>query len=170
MTKRDINETVKRISDEIEVLRDQATKRGLAFSSPTTEQLEKKLKSSQTPFINGMSWVSRAPAASSFFYDIYVYNPDPNPYYNLFAYFFFGPANMVSDVGTALLSVDQRLYRAFKRFPYIFPNSSGVVEFNYNFPTGIPLGLYMGNGFIFQPDYHDVGSYMDRGCIDVEIY
>jgi hypothetical protein len=98
-----------------------------------------------------------------------VYNPDPTFYANLFAYFFFGPADIVPDIGTALLTVDQRLYRGFAQFPYISSGSTSRVEFNYNFPSGIPLGMYVGNGFIFNRDHHGANSYIDRTSIDVEI-
>jgi hypothetical protein len=51
VTDKDINNILKKLLDEIDVLRNQARNRGLAFSSPTAEQLEKKLKSAHTPFI-----------------------------------------------------------------------------------------------------------------------
>jgi hypothetical protein len=162
-------EKLKKLLEEIEILRQQATRRGLSFSSPTTKQLEKKLKSTHTPFISGMSWNHIGSAISTFPYYIYVYNPDPDTYSNLFAYFFFGPANMVQDVGTALHSIDERLYRGFAEFPSVSSGSTTSVQFNYRFPSGTPLGLYMGNSFVFMRDYHDVGIYIDRGCINVEI-
>jgi hypothetical protein len=56
------------------------------------------------------AWSGYGSAIGSFVSEIYVHNPDPNSYQFLFAYFFFGPANMIQDVGTALLSADQRLY------------------------------------------------------------
>jgi len=157
------------VLEEIEILRQQATRRGLAFSSPTTEQLEKKLGSKHTPFISGMSWTGWGSAISNFNYYIYVYNPDADSYGELFAYFFFGPANMVQDVGTALLSIDERLYRGFANFPGVSSDSTTSVQFSYRFPRDIPLGLYLGNSFVFMRDYHDVGIYIDRGCINVEI-
>jgi hypothetical protein len=169
MTDKDINNTLKKLSDEIDVLRNQARNKGLAFSSPTAEQLEKKLKSAHTPFIYSMAWTSSGSAIGPFTYYVYVTNPDPNAYFDLFAYFFFGPANMVPDVGTALLSVDERLPRMFASFPYMSPGSNGSVQFNYKFSSGIPAGLYMGNAFIFLREVHDVGAYADRGCINVEI-
>ena len=77
---------------------------------------------------------------------------------------------MIPDVGTALLSVDARLPTMYAQFPYISPGSSdGLVEFNYRFPSGIPLGLYMGNGFVFLRSFNDVGNYVDRTGIYVEI-
>jgi hypothetical protein len=169
MADRDIQETIRRLSDEIEASRAQARNRGLAFSSPTTEELERELASSHTPVITAQAWVSRAPASSSFYYSVTVYNPDPNFYSNLFAYFFFGPADMIVDIGIALLSADQRLYRGFAQFPYIQSGSSGRVEFNYNFPAGIPLGMYVGNAFIFDRNRHGADSYKTRTSINVEI-
>jgi hypothetical protein len=141
-----IEDSIKRLTEKIAVLKDQATQKGLAFNSLTPEQLEKKLRSTQTPFITATTWTSRGPAFSSFYFSININNPDPIAYFDLFAYFFFGPANMIADVGTALLSVDERLPKIYAQFPYISAGSSdGLVEFNYRFPSGIPLGLYMGN-------------------------
>ena len=147
---------IKKLSDQIEVLKEQAINQGLAFHALTSKELEKRLKSSHTPFIYASSWSSRNSSTSSFFYSITVYNPDPNFYARLCAYFFFGPADMIVDIDTALLSADQRLYRGFKQFPLIASNSSSTVEFNYKFPTDLPLGLYIGNSFIF--DHEDLGA------------
>jgi hypothetical protein len=150
VTDKDINNILKKLLDEIDVLRNQARNRGLAFSSPTAEQLEKKLKSAHTPFIYSIaSTPSGSTGFNTFIFEAYANNPDPNPYFDLFAYFFFGPANMVPDVGTALLSVDERLPKMFAKFPYMSPGSNGSVLFNYKFPIGIPPGRYMANMFIF---------------------
>jgi hypothetical protein len=60
MEKRDIEQIIRRLSDEIEVLRAQARNKGLAFYSLTAEELKNKLTSSQTPFITAMSCKSRS--------------------------------------------------------------------------------------------------------------
>jgi hypothetical protein len=165
----DIKDRLKRLLDEIEVLRNQAREKGRAFSAPTAEHIEKKLTSAHTPFIYSNSWTPIGSPGNTFAYDITVNNPDPNGYYNLYAYVFFGPANMVPDVGTALLTVDERLFRGFARFPYMSPGSNGTVLFNYTFPRFIPLGTYIGNAFIFLQNFHDVGTYADRASIYVEL-
>jgi len=171
MERRDIEETVRKLSDEIEILGRKARGKGLAFHSLSTKEIERKLTSSQTPFITSMAWTSRGVATSSFYYSITVYNPDTTPpfYADLFAYFFFGPADMVPDVGTALLTTDQRLYRGFAQFPYMPSGTSGDVEFNYYFPSGVPLGMYVGNAFIFNRNNHGDNSHIDRTSISVEI-
>jgi hypothetical protein len=76
---------------------------------------------------------------------------------------------MVPDVGTALVTVDERLFRMFARFPYMSPGSNGTVQFSYTFPSGIPLGTYIGNAFVFSQSFHDVGTYADRASIYVEL-
>lgn len=169
MADKDIKDTLKRLLDEIEVLRNQARDKGLAFSAPSAEHIEKKLTSAHTPFIYTTSWTSTGSPGNTFHYGISVNNPDPNAYYYLYAYFFFGPSNMVPDVGTALLIVDERLFRMFARFPYMSPGSNGTVQFSYTFPSGIPLGTYIGNAFIFSQDFHDVGTYADRASMYVEL-
>jgi hypothetical protein len=162
-------EKLKKLSEEIEMLRKHATKQRLAFSSPTTEQLKKKLESTHTPFIISQSWTDVGSAIGTFLYQLNIYNPDPDSHDNLYAYFFFGPANMVQDVGTALHSVDETLYRGFVEFPPVSPDSYTYIIFNYRFPSSTPAGLYIGNSFIFIREPHDVGIYIDRGCIYVRI-
>jgi hypothetical protein len=169
MADEDIKDRLKRLLDEIEVLRNQARDKGLAFSAPTAEHIEKKLRSAHTPFIYTTSFTPTGSPGNTFHYAISVNNPDPNGYYSLYAYFFFGPANMVPDVGTALLTVDERLFRAFARFPYMSPGSNGTVQFSYKFPIWIPLGTYIGNAFIFSQNFHDVGTYADRASMYVEL-
>lgn len=169
MTNKDVNNILKKLLDEIDVLRTQARNRGLAFSSPTTEQLEKKLKSGNTPIIISMAWSPSGSIFNTFIFEVYVTNPDPNPYDDLFAYFFFGPANMISDVGTALVSVDERFSAMYAKFPFMPPGSNGLVRFNYKLPIGTTPGIYLGNTFIFLLDRFDVGAYATRGCMPIEI-
>lgn len=169
MEEEQINNAMEKLYKEIEVLKEQTIKRGLAFSSPTREQLKKKLRSTHTPFISGQSWKSIGYPLDTFKYIIYVHNPDPNQYFNFYAYFFFGPANLIPDIGTALLSAENRLNRMFAEFPGFNPDSTEYVQFNYKFPSGTPPGLYLGNSFIFMMDQHDVGTYIDRGCIYVTV-
>ncbi len=162
-------DTIKKISEHIEILREQATRKGLAFSSPTTEQLERKLKSTHTPFIVSQNWTPNGPAGGTFLYQLAVYNPDPDSYQNLYVYFFFGPANMVQDVGMALLSVDETLYRGFVEFPPVSSGSYTYITLNYTFPNSVPVGLYTGNSFVFMWEPLDVGKYIERGSIHVQI-
>jgi hypothetical protein len=171
MADRDIKNTLKKLLEETEVLRNQARDRGLAFASPSSEQLEKKLRSSSShsPFIMGMAYTGYGSPTDPFSFGIYVHNPDNFLYYSLFAYFFFGPANMISNISTSLLSVDERLFRMFARFPFIYPGTGGAVNFNYKFPSGTQLGVYMGNAFIFTHEFFDVSTYADRGSIYVTI-
>jgi hypothetical protein len=170
VTDKNIKDTVRKLLDEIEVLRIQAWNKGLAFSSLTAEQLEKKLKSTHTPSIYGLVWTGSGSASSTFYCEFHVYNPGPDTYYSLYAYFFFGPANMIPSVDTALLSVDERLFRMFAKFPNMSPSSNGSVQFKYSFPSGSTLGMYMGNAFLLLRSSHDVGAYLDRASIDVEIW
>jgi hypothetical protein len=166
---RDLQNALKRLTDEIQILKEQAARRGLAFTSPTTEQLEKKVRSRNTPFIYGIGWTSTGPVTGNFICQVFVNNPDSYDYYYLYVYFFFGPANIIPDVSTALLSIDQRLYRGFAQIPYLSSGSTDSVQFNYNFPSGIPLGFYMSNVFLFKEEHFGVSPFLDRGGVEVEV-
>jgi len=75
---------------------------------------------------------------------------------------------MISDPATALLVVDERLFRGYMQFPPISSGAASRVVFNYNFPRGIPLGSYIGNVFIFERIV-PVSPIYDRYTIDVEV-
>lgn len=81
----------------------------------------------------------------------------------------FGPANMIADSATALLAIDERLYRGYMLFPPISPNANSRVVFNYNFPSGIPLCSYIGNAFIFEHHLGVLNPIYDRISIAVEV-
>ena len=142
-------DSIEKISDEIEAFRKESAERGLVFYSLTPEQVLEKLRSSTTPFIDSISYTSRSSAGIPFIFQIDVRNPDSTYHDGVFAYLFFGPATMIPDPSTALLSVDERLYRGYAKFPIICPNATSRVVFNYTFPIEIPLGFYIGNVFIF---------------------
>ncbi|HKG88808.1 MAG TPA: hypothetical protein VKA95_10810 [Nitrososphaeraceae archaeon] len=76
---------------------------------------------------------------------------------------------MVQDVGTALHSVDETLYRGFVEFPPVSSGSYTYIIFNYRFPSSTAVSLYIGNSFVFMREPIGVGISIDRGCIYVRI-
>jgi hypothetical protein len=167
--KKEINEHLRKILEDIKVRRKKADKKGLKFASLTEEQLRKKLKSLKTPFISFITWKYIGPVSSNFTLDITIYNPDPGPHYRVTAYAFFGPANTISDVGLALISADPELNRMFAQIDQLNSGITGTFSFNFRFPTGTQLGLHLINGFIFVPNPFDLGDFIDRTCVDMTI-
>jgi len=85
---------------------------------------------------------------------------------------FVGPANLVPDVGDALSAVDARFPRLI--MPRVFGLSLAAgatqsVSFSISVPTAIERSNYLGNAILFQGNYHDVGSYLDRGLFVFEV-
>jgi hypothetical protein len=106
--------------------------------------------------------------SDTFVVQIGVIKRDTPIRYYVFAYFFVGPSSMISDSATALLAVDERLCRGYMQFPPISPGATSRVVFNYDFPSGIPLGSYIGNVFIFERIV-PVSPIYDRYSIGVEV-
>jgi hypothetical protein len=91
-------------------------------------------------------------------------------YYPLFVSIFFGAANFLDDIAEALSGRDDR-------WPYLstppFSLAAGATTnktFNYTIPTGIFVSTYLGNSVVWRGEYHDKGSYFDRGLFDVSVH
>jgi hypothetical protein len=162
----DEKEELKKALEEIEFLKEQARAEGRSFSAPSEEELKKKIKRTNTPYISGQGW-SHGPPGTTITYTVYIRNPDPTSAY-LNAYVFFGPANLVSDAGEALGLADTRFPRLGARSIYIAPGSSTNVSFSITIPS-VASSTYFGNCFVFKGSYHDIGSYIDRGFFPVNV-
>ena len=88
MEENEIKTTLKKLSEEIELAREEARKKGFAFTSRTVEQLEKKLRSVNTPFIIWIGWRDQGQITDIFSHDINVFNPDPYDHYFIFIFIF----------------------------------------------------------------------------------
>jgi hypothetical protein len=158
-------EYAKRLLNEIDRQRQEAERQGLNFTAPTAEQLKKKLASTESPMIVSQSWDVVAPGGT-FTYGVEVNNPDPVRWHSLYVHVFVGLANLVRNVGDAISAVDPRFPRlTLPRFGglSLAPEATQSVRFSITVPTSIEESNYLGNAILFQGDYHDVGSYLDRG-------
>ena len=132
---------VDQLKKQIASLKEQAQQQGLAFSSIEEEQLIKKVKgeTSKSPFIYAQSWSGGATLGGNVYYNVYVRNPDPNPYNPFCVTIFFGLGNF--------FAIDQGWIGRDKRWPEIssdstyFPsNSDRNFSFNFTVPSSLPLG------------------------------
>jgi hypothetical protein len=166
-----VKNEVRRRAEEIELLKQQAQQQGLAFSAPSKEQLDKKIRgeSADSPYIYAMSWTSGTPLGGPAYYQVWMSNPDPTSYYPVFVSVFFGVANFFDSIADGVIGRDQR-------WPYLnsapFSIASGgtaTQTFNYPTPVSVPRSTYLGNAVVWVGDYHDQGRYFDRGLFHVTL-
>ncbi len=168
MSKKKYDEKVelKKALEEIEFLREQARAEGFSFSAPSEEELKKKIRRTNSPYITGQGWSHGSPG-STISYRVSIRNPDPtNTYVN--AYVFFGPANLVAEAGDALKLHDTRFPRLGAWNIYVTAGSTVNATFSIKIPD-VESSVYFGNCFVFRGSYHDIGSYLDRGFFPVKV-
>jgi hypothetical protein len=165
-------EFANRLLEEIDLQRQEAERQGLNFTAPTEEQLKKKLAAAQSPMIGFQAWSGSVSAPGTINYTVGIGNPDPVQWVWLFGHVFVGPANIVRDVGHALLAVDTRFPRL--TMPEVFgltlaAGQSQSLSFSLTVPGDVERSNYLGNTFLFQSRWHDVGQYLDRSHFVFEV-
>ena len=155
----------KNVRDEIEKQR-KANKHE-HFHGISDEELEKKLSSIESPFINWTSFGS-APPGGTVSMSAGVYNPDPVTQSFLFLHGFSGSGNAVpaTDIGSYLLNVDTRFNRLTQP-PWIGlslapSTSSSALNFALKIPATIDKGPYIWNFALLQLAIFGVGKVFDR--------
>jgi hypothetical protein len=170
-SEKEVKDEVQRRLEEIGHLKEHAQQQGLAFSSATEEQLAKKIRgeTAKSPYIYSQSWTSGTTSGSAASYRVWVANPDPTAYFPVYVTVFFGLANFFDDLSEALDARDGRW--PYLSSPRTFLTAGGTMSpvFNYTTPTGVPAGTYLGNAVLWAGDWHDRGTYFDRGLFDVAL-
>jgi hypothetical protein len=167
----EVTREVQRRLEEIEHLREQAQQQGLAFSSPTEEQLTRKIKAEtgRSPYIYAQAWTSAATPGSAASYYVYAANSDPLAYFPVYVTIFFGLANFFDDLAEALDARDRRWPYVSSARTYLAAGTAMNTVFNFTTPTGIAFGTYLGNSILWRGEWHDQGTYFDRGLFDVAL-
>ena len=135
------------------------------FTAITAEALEKKFKRVNSPMIVSQGWNSTTPGGT-INYNLGIYNPDPGEAIWLFAHVWVGSGNVVPDPGAFLLNVDSRFPRITQpKFEglHIAPGASVTLPFSFTVPTNVEKTNYLGNSCLMTFNWHDVGTYLDRG-------
>jgi hypothetical protein len=168
---RDVKEELDRRLEEIELLRQQAQQQGLAFSAPTKEQLEKKIRgeTSNSPYITSMAWTSGAPRGSAATFQVNFSNPDASGYYPVFASVFFGVANFFDNIADGFIGRDDRWPYLSSPPTNLSSGATGSASFNYTTPSVVAPSTYLGNVVLWRCEFHDKGVYFDRGGIYVTL-
>jgi hypothetical protein len=168
---REVKAELERRLEEIELLRQQAQQQGLAFSAPTTEQLEKKIRGegADSPYIYSMSWTSGTTPGSPAYFQVWISNPDGAGYYPVFVSVFFGVANFFENVADGFIARDDR-WPYLSSPPFSLTSmATGTQSFNYTTPSAVLRSTYLGNAVVWRGDFHDKGVYFDRGMFYVTL-
>lgn len=171
MEEKEIKNTLKKLSDKIELAKKEAKNKGFSFVSRTRKELEEKLRSVNTPFIGIMAWKGVGHISDTFTHEIGVFNPDPVFATRLVGHLSFGPASLIANNNTALLSAYANFPRLYQEYPAIPSGDLKYIIFNYHFPiTTVTLSpLHLGNVLIFKNSTFETGSIIDRACTPVRI-
>jgi hypothetical protein len=131
----------------------------------TAEEVEKKLKRVNSPMIISQAW-NDAAAGGTVNYNLGIFNPDPVQSMWLFAHVWVGSGNVDATVGTFLSNVDTRFPRLTQpNFDglTLAAGASATLSFALKVPSGMDKTEYLGNSCLMQLNWHDVGTYLDRG-------
>jgi hypothetical protein len=162
-TEEKIKQHIQRIEQEAE--KNRRENKGDHFTSLTPEQIRKKLKRVNSPFITWSGW-SDSWRGGTFNYYVGIYNPDPTDATQLFVHVWVGPGNIDPNLSTFLLNVDTRFPRlALPAFPglTVAPSTAGTLIFALTVPTTVEPTNYFGNSCLMQfGNWNDPGTYLDR--------
>lgn len=159
----EIKEQTAKIQEVVE--KQKRENKGEHFTAITPEEIEKKLKRVKSPMIVSQGWGNTTPGGTVN-YQLGLYNPDPTQAIWLFAHVWVGSGNVDPTVGTFLMNVDAR-------FPHLTEpkfagltlaaHASATLSFALKVPTGVEKTNYVGNSCLMAFNWHDVGTYLDRG-------
>jgi len=158
---------IKKIQDVVEEHR-RLVKKGEKFTAVTPEDVERKLNRTNSPMIVSQSgsWTGSTPLGGTFTYNLGLYNPDPTQALWLFAHVWVGSGNVDPTIGTFLLNVDTRFPRlTVPGFAGLTLPAGGstVLNFSMKVPSTVEKTNYLGNSCLMRFNWHDVGTYLDRG-------
>jgi hypothetical protein len=158
-----IKQQIQKIQEVIEKQRRE--NKGEHFTAVTPEEIEKKLKRVKSPMIVSQGWNSSNPGGTVN-YNLGIYNPDPTEAIWLFAHVWVGSGNVDPTVGTFLLNIDTRFPHLTE--PAVFgqtlaAGASATLSFALQVPAAAETTNYLGNSCLMQFNWHDIGTYLDRG-------
>lgn len=162
-TAKQVIEEIEKIQEVIE--RHKQDSKDEHFTAVTPEEIERKLNRVNSPMIVSQGWGSTTPGGVVN-YNLGIYNPDPTQAFWLFAHVWVGSGNVDPTVGTFLLNIDTRFPRltqpTFSGLA-LAPSASATLGFALEIPSVIEKTNYLGNSCLMQFNWHDIGTYLDRG-------
>lgn len=168
--------TAKQIKEQTDKIKEVVEKhrrenKGQHFTAVTPEEIQRKLNRVKSPMIVSQGWNSTS-AGGTVNYGVGIYNPDPTQAIWLFAHVWVGSGNVDPTVGTFLLNVDPRFPRLTQpQFAglTLASGASATLNFALKVPAAIDKSNYVGNSCLMQFNWHDVGTYLDRGVFVFEV-
>lgn len=159
-------EVVRHIEKIQEIVKTQKEKNELEnFTSVSVEDVESKFLRVNSPMIVSQGW-NNTSQGGSINYNLGIYNPDPTQHFWVFAHVWVGSGNIVGDTGSFLNNVDERFPRltepSFSGLN-LAPGASATLNFTLNVPNSVEETNYIGNSCLMKFNWHDVGTYFDRG-------
>jgi hypothetical protein len=158
-----VKEHIQRIQKAVDKMKRE--NKGEHFTAITPEEVEQKLKRVNSPMIVSQGWNSTTPGGTVN-YNLGIYNPDPTLAIWLFAHVWVGSCNVDPKTGTFLLNVDPRFPRLTEpQFSGLSLAAGAFTTLSYalKVPVAIEKTNYLGNSCLMQFNWHDVGTYLDRG-------
>jgi hypothetical protein len=138
------------------------------FTAVSEEDLLKKFNRINSPMIVGQSWNNTAGIGGTINYSVTIYNPDPGTASSLIVHTWVGSGNSDTNTGTFLLNVDTRFPRLVQPSSTIGQSLASGASVTLSFAIKIPASAdktyYLGNSCLFRLDFHDAGTYLDRGA------
>jgi hypothetical protein len=165
----EIRAEVRRLLEEIELLKEQHARRGLSFASLTEEELAQKIRgeTSKSPFFYWQGWTAATTPGNAAYIEVGYRNPDPT-FWQICVTMFFGLANFAADITATLAGRHTRWPYVSDAPTIVSAGGSGSAKFNYTTPM-VERGTYLGNTVLWQPRTFDIGTYLDRSFFEVRL-
>jgi hypothetical protein len=159
-------EVVRHIQDIVKIIEEQKEGNKLEhFTAITEDEIEQKFSKVNSPMIISQGW-SDTTQGGTVNYNLGIYNPDPTQVIWLFAHVWVGSGNVDPTIGSFLSNVDSRFPRLTEpRFSGLSlnPGASTILNFSLAIPSTVHETNYIGNSCLMSFNWHDVGTYLDRG-------
>jgi len=171
-TRAQIKTHIKKIQDAMEKRKREQKDKGEHFKSVTLEEIERKLKAVNSPFIIGVGLNHTTPGGTVN-YPVDIYNPDATIQRFLFVHVWVGSGNIDPTVGTFLLNVDTRFPRLtlplYDDGLEVASGTFGQLNFAVKVPTTVERTAYMGQSCLMQMTGFGIGRYLDRAMINFAV-
>ena len=160
------SEIVKHIKNIAKIVeKDKKSNKLEHFTAITEEEVEQKFLRVDSPMIVSQGWNSTT-QGGTVNYNLGIYNPDPGQAIWLFAHVWVGSGNVDPITGTFLNNVDSRFPRLTEpQFSglSLASGASATLNFSLEVPSTVSETNYIGNSCLMSFNWHDVGTYLDRG-------
>jgi hypothetical protein len=132
----------------------------------TPEEIEERLKRSDSPLITMQMWWNETPPGGAFQFTLQITNFSLKKTWDaLYAHVWVGSGNADPALGTFLSNVDTRFARLTEPQDglKLAPGTSAELKFTIKIPSKIEKTNHLGNSCLMRLPGAGVGTYLDRG-------